>query len=96
MKQYKVAFATGSRADYGIVRNYIAKLNTDPEVDFSILVTGSLLSAEFGNAVSIIEQDGFHIDYKDAILQKMGSLHETCHIMAQTLDDFSFFFSDHK
>ena len=96
MKQYKVAFATGSRADYGIVRNYIAKLNTDPAVDFSILVTGSLLSDEFGNAVDIIEQDGFHIDYKDAIPQKMGSLHETCHIMAQTFDDFSLFFSEHK
>ena len=27
MERYKVAFATGSRADYGIVRNYIAKLN---------------------------------------------------------------------
>ena len=34
MKKYKVAFATGSRADYGIVRNYIAKLNEDPEIDF--------------------------------------------------------------
>lgn len=96
MKKYKVAFATGSRADYGIVRNYIVKLNADPEVDFTILTTGALLSAEFGNAVRIIEQDGFNIEYKDIISQKMGSLCDTCHIMAQTLDDFSRFFSEHK
>lgn len=96
MKKFKVAFATGSRADYGIVRNYIAKLNADSEVDFSVLTTGALLAAEFGNAVDIIEQDGFRIDYKDTIPQKMDSLHDTCHIMAQTLDDFSKYFSEHK
>lgn len=96
MKKYKVAFATGSRADYGIVRNYIAKLNADEEVDFSILATGALLSADFGNAVNIIEQDGFRIDFKDAIPQKMDSLEDTCHIMAQTLDDFSKYFANHR
>ena len=92
MKKYKVAFATGSRADYGIVRNYIAKLNADAEVDFSVLATGALLASEFGSAINIIEQDGFRIDYKDAIPQKMDSLNDTCHIMSQTLDDFSKFF----
>ena len=96
MNKYKVAFATGSRADYGIVRNYLSKLNADSEVIFSVLTTGALLSDEFGSAVKIIEQDGFRIDYKDVIPQKMGSLHATCHIMAQTLDDFSQFFSEHK
>ena len=96
MKRYSVAFATGSRADYGIVRNYLSKLNADSEVDFSVLTTGALLSDEFGGAVKIIEQDGFRIDYKDAIPQRMESLHDTCHIMAQTLDDFSQFFSEHK
>ena len=96
MSKYKVAFATGSRADYGIVRSYIAKLNADPELDFSILTTGALLIAKFGSAVNIIEQDGFRIDYRNVIPQKMSSLHDTCHIMAQTLDDFSRFFSEHK
>ncbi len=95
-KKFKVAFATGSRADYGIVRNYLSYLNNDSDIAFSVLVTGALLSDEFGSAVKIIEQDGFLIDYKDAIPQKMGSLHDTCHIMAQTLDDFSQFFSEHK
>ena len=95
MKKYKVAFATGSRADYGIVRNYIAKLNVDAEVEFSILATGALLASEFGCAINIIKHDGFQIDFKDEIPQKMDSLNDTCHIMAQTLDDFSKYFSEH-
>lgn len=96
MNKYKVVFVTGSRADYGIVRNYIAKLNADENIDFSVLATGALLASEFGSAVKIIEQDGFRIDYKDAIPQKMDSLDDTCHIIAQTLDDFSKYFSKHK
>ncbi len=96
MNKFKVAFATGSRADYGIVRNYLSKLNSDPQIDFSVLVTGALLSEAFGNAVEIIEKDGFRIEFKDVVPQQMGSLHDTCHIMAQTLDDFSCFFSDHN
>lgn len=96
MKKYKVAFATGSRADYGIVRNYLTKLNADSEINFTVLVTGALLSESFGSAVDIIEKDGFNIEFKDVIPQEMGSLHDTCHIMAQTLDDFSVFFSEHN
>ena len=40
---YSVAFATGSRADYGILREYLRLLDKDPRVDLSILVTGALL-----------------------------------------------------
>ena len=54
MKRYKVAFAAGSRADYGIVRNYISKLNIDPEIEFSVLATGALLDDNFGNAIRIV------------------------------------------
>ena len=84
MKKYKVAFVTGSRADYGIVRNYIAKLNADDEVDFSVLTTGALLASEFGSAVNIIEQDGFRIDYKDVIPQKMNTLDDTSQTISLT------------
>lgn len=94
--KYKVAFVTGSRADYGIVRNYIAKLNNDPAIDFSILATGALLASEYGLAIDIIEQDGFHIDFKDKVEQKVECLHDTIHIMATVLDDYSKFFSNNK
>ena len=57
----KVAFATGSRADYGIMRRYLALLAADPSVDLSILVTGALLDESFGSQVSLVEDDGFRI-----------------------------------
>lgn len=95
-EKYKIAFATGSRADYGIVRNYIAKLNNDAEIDFSILATGALLSNEFGNAVKIIEEDGFTIDFKNIIKQRVSNISDTVGIMAEVLNDFNKYFSDHR
>ena len=85
---YKVAFATGSRADYGIVRSYISRLNADPEVDFSVLVTGALLDDRYGNAVSIIEEDGFRIGHRCKVALGVGSNADTVHVMSEVLDDF--------
>lgn len=95
VKKYKVAFATGSRADYGIVRNYISKLNGDSEVDFSILATGALLSESYGNAIDIIEHDGFQIDFKNKIEQRVTNISDTVDIMAEVLSDFNKFFTVH-
>ena len=48
----KIAFVTGSRADYGIVRRYLDLLNKDDDIDLKILVTGALLSETYGNQVT--------------------------------------------
>ena len=49
----KIAFVTGSRADYGIVRRYLDLLNKDDDIDLKILVTGALLSETYGNQVKL-------------------------------------------
>lgn len=58
---FRVAYATGSRADYGIVRHYLTYLNKDNNISLEILVTGSLLSQEYGHQVDLIREDGFRI-----------------------------------
>lgn len=57
----KIAFVTGSRADYGIVRRYLDLLNKDDDIALKILVTGALLSETYGKQVSMIYQDGFDV-----------------------------------
>lgn len=94
-RKYKIAFATGSRADYGIVRNYISKLNNDPEIEFSILATGALSSEKYGAAINIIKDDGFKIDYIHSVEQKVESITDTVSIMANVLDEFNRYFSEH-
>lgn len=58
---YKIAYATGSRADYGIVRNYLNYLNQDKNIYLDILVTGALLEEKYGSGYTLIKDDGFNI-----------------------------------
>lgn len=57
----KIVFATGSRAEYGILRNYLTLLNEDDEIELDIIATAALLLPKYGEAIKIIEEDGFNI-----------------------------------
>lgn len=92
----KVAFATGSRADYGIVRRYLKLLDDDPAIDLSILVTGALLEQAYGHQVDIVKEDGFSIGVEVPL--GIDSLSEigVAHSMARALEGFSAHFADNK
>lgn len=93
---YKVAYATGSRADYGIVKNYLKLLNQDQEIDFSVLVTGSHLENKFGYSVDIIKQDGFKIELEVPLNIENSSNANVIHCMSVALDSFGKYFEEQK
>ena len=49
----KIAYVTGSRADYGIVRRYLDLMNKDKDIQLDILATGALLSDTYGHQVDL-------------------------------------------
>lgn len=61
MKQRKIIYVTGTRADYGLMREVLKKLDKSLEIDFSICVTGMHLSPLYGNTINEIEKDKFRI-----------------------------------
>lgn len=94
--KYKIAFVTGSRADYGIVRKYISLLNNDENIDFSLLVTGALLSYEYGHQVDLIRDDGFRIDKEIDIDLNSVNNEKVIHSMSVALDQFGTYFESCK
>ena len=60
----KVCIVSGSRADYGILKNLIKKIYLDKYLSLQLIVTGQHLSPEFGTTYKEIEEDGFIIDNK--------------------------------
>ena len=64
----KICVFTGTRADYGLLKPLIKKINNDKDLTLQILVSGMHLSPEFGNTIEEIIQDGFNIDEKVEIL----------------------------
>lgn len=96
MKKYKVAYTTSSRADYGIVKNYLKILNEDYDTDLSILVTGSHLEEKYGHSIDIILQDGFKIDFEVQLNLESSNNASVIHSMSVALDSFGKYFEVNK
>lgn len=60
----KIAFITGTRADYGILAPIMRLIAASPEADLQIIATNMHLSPRFGMTVKEIEADGFNVDVK--------------------------------
>lgn len=60
----KIGLVTGSRAEYGIMKNLISKFYNDDEIDLQIIATAMHLEEKYGFTYKVIESDGFEISYK--------------------------------
>ncbi|MDR1522251.1 MAG: UDP-N-acetylglucosamine 2-epimerase [Streptococcaceae bacterium] len=63
-----ICVLTATRAEYGLLKPVIEKLQQENSFDVSIVVTGMHLSPEFGLTYKEIEEDGLKIDKKIEIL----------------------------
>lgn len=94
--KYRVAFATGSRADYGIVRNYLKKLDSNKNIELSILTTGALLEEQYGHAIELIEKDGFKIETRVDIALDSSCNSKILKSMSVAMKEFGEFFENNK
>ncbi|MEG9498865.1 UDP-N-acetylglucosamine 2-epimerase [Mannheimia indoligenes] len=91
-----IAYITGSRAEYGIVKRLLKKLEQDPEINFSLVVTAMHLDPQYGNTVTVIEQDGFDIAARIPLTLNSENNQTIIHSMAECLDRFGQHFQQHK
>lgn len=64
----KICVITGSRAEYGLLKPIISKIEKDNQLKLQLVSTGMHLSTEFGLTYKEIENDGYRIDEKIEIL----------------------------
>jgi UDP-N-acetylglucosamine 2-epimerase (non-hydrolysing)/GDP/UDP-N,N'-diacetylbacillosamine 2-epimerase (hydrolysing) len=60
----RICVITERRADYSRMKPILEELRDDPDLDYSLIVTGQHLLPELGNTVEVIEADGFKIDVR--------------------------------
>ncbi len=96
-KKLKICAVTTTRADYGIMRPLLLKLNAQGWVDLRLAVSGTHLLKAFGHTIDEIERDGLLIDTKISILSKANdSPLETGKIMAKTVEKFTQYYEASK
>ena len=67
-KKRKICVVTGTRAEYGLLRRLIGRIDNSDVLSLQLIVTGSHLSPEFGYTVQEVIDDGFHISRKIEML----------------------------
>jgi GDP/UDP-N,N'-diacetylbacillosamine 2-epimerase (hydrolysing) len=92
----KVCVLTATRAEYGLLKNIIIKMNSDPEIDLRVAVTGMHLSPEFGLTYKVIEEDGIAIDKKIEIILSSDNSVSITKSMGLALISFAEYFSESK
>lgn len=68
MRPLRVCVATGSRAEYGILRPVMRAIEKSRALRLQVAAAGMHLSAEFGNTARRIEEDGFAISARVEML----------------------------
>ncbi|MCI9360205.1 MAG: UDP-N-acetylglucosamine 2-epimerase (hydrolyzing) [Hungatella sp.] len=92
----KICIVTATRAEYGLLRPIIRKLNDMEEFDIRVAVTGAHLSPEFGLTYREIEKDGIYIDKKIEMLLSADTPTAISKSMGLALIGFAQYFSESK
>lgn len=94
--KHTVCVITGTRAEFGLLQPLIRKLNNDEEINLQLVVTGSHLSAAFGNTQIEIEATGFPI-YARVPISLEGDLKlDMVRTTAEAISAFADYFSANR
>ncbi len=69
----KIAVVTGTRAEYGLLRPLIQKIESSKDYNLNLIVTGMHLAPEFGETVNEIINDNLNISDKVEVLLSSDS-----------------------
>ena len=61
LKRRKILVTTGTRAEYGILRPVLKKINDSKKLELLLIVTGTHNSKKYGMTINEIKKDGFKI-----------------------------------
>ena len=91
----KLLYVTGSRAEYGIMRKLLKKLDEDKNIQLDIVVTGMHLMKEYGETFKEVEKD-FNVIEKIDIEIANSNNYDVLHSMSLAMEKFAKFFLNNK
>jgi GDP/UDP-N,N'-diacetylbacillosamine 2-epimerase (hydrolysing) len=92
----KICVVTGSRAEYGLLKNIIKLIKLEPTMQLQIIATGSHIAEKFGSTYKEILEDGIDIDFKIEILDDIINEQTTSIAMGKVQAEVSKILQDTK
>ena len=88
-----IAVITGTRAEYGLLKNIMYAIDKQEELKLQLIVTGTHLSQKYGMTINDIKEDGFKIDAICPILLDYTGKDKNAREMSIAINEFSVTFS---
>jgi UDP-N-acetylglucosamine 2-epimerase (non-hydrolysing)/GDP/UDP-N,N'-diacetylbacillosamine 2-epimerase (hydrolysing) len=85
----KISVTTGTRAEYGILRPVLKKINDNENLELCLIVTGTHLSSKHGFTINEIIKDGFKIQNKFHMLPKGNTTFDMSMSLAEGIKNFA-------
>ena len=92
----KICFVTGSRSEYGLLRNIIIPLKKEKTISSKLIVTGSHLLKQYGNTCNEILRDKIKIFKKIKISKKNDNPGEITKVATQIINGLTNIFKRYK
>ncbi|MDY2637148.1 MAG: UDP-N-acetylglucosamine 2-epimerase [Phascolarctobacterium sp.] len=92
----KISVVTATRAEYGLLKNFIIALKKEANIEVEVVVTGAHLSEGYGSTYREIEKDGIIINKKIDILVDGTSSVAASKSMGLAIIGFAEYFDESK
>lgn len=92
----KITVVTATRAEYGLLKNFILALKNEQALDVEVVVTGAHLSESYGATYHELEKDDIEITKKIDILVDGSSSVAISKSMGLAIMGFADYFNDNK
>jgi UDP-N-acetylglucosamine 2-epimerase (non-hydrolysing)/GDP/UDP-N,N'-diacetylbacillosamine 2-epimerase (hydrolysing) len=96
VKRRKILVTTGTRAEYGILRPLLKKIEMSKKLDLFLIVTGTHNSKKYGMTVNEIKRDGFKISKIIKILPKSDTPYSITQSLGEGIIHFTKIFKKIK
>lgn len=92
----RILYVTGSRAEYGIMKRLLLKLNQDKDIDLKIVATGMQVDKKYGETYKLIEEDELVLDKLIDIQLDNSNNEKVIHSMSICLNEFGKYLYNNK
>lgn len=92
----RINVLTTTRAEYGLMRPLIQRMESDPDISMHLIVTGTHLEESYGMTYTEIQKDGIPIHKMIPVLSTNGGIMGVSETMANAIVTFTQYFLKEK
>lgn len=94
--KYNICVVTGSRADFGLLKNLLISLSNEPRFNLQLCVCGNHFNKKYGSTIKEIKKSKIRINYKINLAHFQDTPDGICRLIGKGIKKFSHYLKQKK